>query len=145
MKCAAAQPSHNAPFRAARPHVQWRLLAGAAAMLAFAICGCASRSKERARAAAAAFAGGQRQAFEEVAEARRVHIRVLGPVRQPEIEWADGLTLAEAIVAADYTMPGDPRAIWIVRQRERIFVDPKRLLRGEDVPLEPGDTIEIQP
>lgn len=109
------------------------------------LCGCASRSRTQARVAAAAFAAGQRAAFDEVAEARRVHIRVLGPVRFPEVQWVEGLTLAEAIVAADYTWPHDPRAIYIVRQRERVFVDPQRLLRGEDLPLEPGDTIEIQP
>jgi hypothetical protein len=117
---------------------------GAALVIALSVCGCVSRSGARAKAAAA-FAAGQRQAFEEVTEARRVNIRVLGPVRHPEVAWEAGLTLAEAIVAADCTLPGDPRAIFILRQRERVFVDPKRLLRGEDVPLEPGDTVEIQP
>lgn len=135
----------NVSFRAELRCLAWSFFAGIAAVLAVFVVGCASRSKAQAKAAAAAFAAGQRQAFEEMAEARPVNIRVLGPVRHPEIEWADGLTLAEAIVAADYTMPGDPRAIYIIRQRERLFVDPKRLLRGEDVPLEPGDTIEIQP
>jgi len=143
MTSPAVGPFANGPRSARRPPGWWRVGIGAV-LLSLVCCGCVSRSKARAQAAAA-FAAGQRQGFDTVTEARRVHVRVLGPVRQPEVMWTEGLTLAAAIVAADYTLPGEPRAIFILRQRERVFVDPKRLLRGEDVPLEPGDTIEIQP
>ncbi|MCX8090752.1 MAG: hypothetical protein N3I86_07435 [Verrucomicrobiae bacterium] len=131
------------PFDAGLPRA-WLVWIVAVLLVAPGLCGCVSRSKARARAAAA-FAAGQRQAFDEVTEARRVNIRVLGPVRYSEVLWEDGLTLAAAIVAADYTLPGEPRAIYIIRQRERVLVEPQRLLRGEDFALEPGDTIEIQP
>lgn len=144
MKSSFKHGSHiPKPVGARRCHA-WLIRACAAALVAVAACGCVSRSKARQQAAVA-FAAGQRQAFDAVTEARRIHIRVLGPVRHPEIPWVEDLTLAEAIVAADYTLPGDPRAIFIIRQGERVFLDPKRLLRGEDVALQPGDTIEIQP
>lgn len=144
MKTAPPHPIRKLAPPAAQARFCLLLYAGLVAALAFVLCGCVSRSRAQARANAA-FAAGQRQAFHEVSEARRVNIRVLGPVRHPEVEWAEGLTLAEAIVAADYAWPSDPRAIFIIRQRERVFVDPQQLLRGHDVPLEPGDTIEIQP
>lgn len=78
-------------------------------------------------------------------EARRINIRVLGPVRQPEVPWQDGLTLIQALAIANYSDPRDPRSITIIRQRERAVVSPRDLLAGKDVPLEPGDTVEILP
>jgi hypothetical protein len=113
-------------------------------LLAFALAGCASRSKARAQAQAA-FAAGQQQAMAQMADAQRTNIRVLGNVLRPEIPWADGLTLAQAIVAAQCQDRGTPRQIMLIRQRERILVDPKMLLGGEDFALIPGDTIEIHP
>ena len=46
---------------------------------------------------------------------------------------------------AIYTGPRDPKEIVVTRQREEIRVNPKDLLHGGDVPLEPGDTVEIKP
>ena len=43
------------------------------------------------------------------------------------------------------TGPRDPQEIIVTRQREEIRVNPKDLLHGGDVPLEPGDTIAIKP
>jgi hypothetical protein len=110
-------------------------------LLAVALAGCTTKSaaKQQAREA---FASGQRQGL---AEGQRVNIRVLGPVRNPEIPWTDGLTLAQAIAAAETANRGVPKAIFLIRKGERGFIDPKVLLRGEDVPLEPGDTVEVQP
>jgi len=113
-------------------------------VLAFAFTGCTSRSKAKAQARAA-FAAGQNLAMAQALEAQRTSIRVVGNVRNPEIPWAEGLTLAQAIVAANCVDKRDPREIVLIRQRERIALDPKTLLRGDDVPLEPGDTIEIHP
>ena len=113
-------------------------------LLALALVGCTTRAKAN-KQAREAFAAGQRQGFAQAAEARRINIRFLGPVRQPEIAWADGLTLAQAIAAAEYADARNPQTIVIVRQSGRIPVDPKILLRGEDLPLEPGDTVEIHP
>jgi hypothetical protein len=108
------------------------------------ICGCASKAKRQAQAQAA-YRMGQQQAYQQVIEARRINIRVLGPVQISEIQWSDGLTLAQAIVAANYTAKGTPRQIAILRQHERIPVDAQALLRGADYPLEPGDAIELLP
>lgn len=106
--------------------------------------GCTTRSKARAEAQAA-YRAGQEQTFARVAEARRINIRFIGPVRHAEIIWADGLTLAQAIAAADYWDARDPKVVMIVRQRERINISPRKLLNGKDWPLEPGDTIEMHP
>ena len=106
--------------------------------------GCTTKSKANARARAA-FGAGQQQAFNQITEARRINIRFLGPVRQPEIPWQDGLTLARAIAAAGYTDARDPGVIVIIRQRERVNVSPRDLLAGKDYLLEPGDTVEIHP
>lgn len=113
-------------------------------LMAVTVSGCVSNSKADARAKAA-FAAGRQQAFFQIQEARRINIRVLGTVNNPEIPWADGLTLAQVVVAADYTGPRDPREIIVTRQRETIHVIPKNLLHGGDVPMEPGDTVEIKP
>ncbi len=113
-------------------------------LLAVAVSGCANKAKARAKAHAA-YVAGKVAAFNEMQEARRTSIRILGSVRNPEVPWADGLTLAQVIVAADYTGLRDPSEIVITRQREQVVVDLKALLRGDDVPLEPGDTVELRP
>jgi len=114
------------------------------ALAACVLCGCTTKSRANARAREA-FVAGQRQALAQTTEARRTSIRFIGPVRQPEIEWVDGLTLARAIVAAGYTDARDPKTIVVNRQRERIPVDLADLFKGKDLDLEPGDTIEIHP
>lgn len=113
-------------------------------LFALATAGCTSRSKSQARAQAA-YAAGQQQAIARMSDAQRTSIRVLGNVRNPEIPWADGLTLAQVVVAAEFLGVHNPRQIVVVRQRERFPVDPNALLRGQDIPLEPGDTVEIHP
>lgn len=106
--------------------------------------GCTTRSKAQAQAQAA-YREGQEQAFARMSEARRINIRFIGPVRHAEVIWSDGLTLAQAVAAADYWEARDPRVVTIVRQRERINIPPRELLSGKDWPLEPGDTIEMLP
>jgi hypothetical protein len=113
-------------------------------LLALPLCGCTTKSKAKTQAQAA-FAAGQQQAFMQMQQAQKTSIRVLGPARNPEIPWADGMTLAQAIAAAECTFEHDPKAISIIRQRGRVQIDPIILLQGQDVPLEPGDTVEIQP
>lgn len=114
------------------------------AFVLLATAGCTTRSKARA-GAQAAYQAGQEQTFARVAEARRINIHFIGPVRHAEIIWADGLTLAKAVAAADYWDARDPKVVMIIRQRERINVSPRDLLNGKDWPLEPGDTIEMHP
>ncbi len=72
-------------------------------------------------------------------------MRVLGPVRQPVLEWTETLTLSEALVAAGYQGARDPSLILVHRTGQQIRVDPRRLLQGEDLPLQAGDTVEIRP
>ena len=121
-----------------------RIFALALLLLATAVGGCTTRSKANARASAA-YASGQQQALIQITEARRINIRIIGPVRQSEILWQDGLTLTRAIALAGYADARDPNTILIVRQRERVPVAPRDLLSGKDFPLEPGDTVEIHP
>jgi hypothetical protein len=61
-----------------------------------------------------------------------------------KIPWTDGLTLAQAIVAANYSAHGNPKEIILLRRDESASIDPSDLLRGHDVPLEPGDTITLR-
>jgi len=113
-------------------------------MVVAVLTGCTTKSKARAQSQAA-YTAGQQQAMTQQNEARRINIRVVGPVQNPEITWSEGLTLAGAIAASRITVRQDPKAIYLIRQGERAYVDPKWLLRGGDLPLEPGDTVEIQP
>jgi len=113
-------------------------------LLALLVCSCTTRAKAKAQAQAA-FAAGQQQALAQLRDAQRMIIRVLGNVRNPEIPWTEGLTLAQAIVTAGCYDQRGPREIVLIRRSERIPIDTKILLRGDDVPLEAGDTIEIHP
>jgi hypothetical protein len=71
-------------------------------------------------------------------------VTVIGPVVHPQVPWVAGLTLAQAIATAHYLDSRDPKTITIVRQGEQTAVDPKDLVNGTVVPLEPGDVIEIR-
>ncbi len=72
-------------------------------------------------------------------------VTFIGPVRNTLVPWSAELTLAKAIVAADYLGPNDPTEIIIRRGGEEIRLDPKKLLGGEDVPLLPRDIVELKP
>ncbi len=75
---------------------------------------------------------------------QRTSVVVIGPVQNPEVTWTNGLTLAQAIIEANYTGSGNPRKIILTRQGQATRVDPRDLLHGHDVPLQPGDNITIQ-
>jgi len=105
--------------------------------------GCTTRSKAKADEQAAYLAG-QRDALASLARSQRTSIVVIGQVQNREIPWTDGMTLAQAIVAADYSAHGNPTEIILLRRGESASIDPADLLRGHDVPLEPGDTITLR-
>ena len=111
---------------------------------ALGVSGCTTTSKAR-RDAQAAFDAGQRQA-QEARQAQQtpvVHFR--GLVRKPTVPWTEDLTLAKALLQAEYTGLWDPHLILLTRQGETYRIDPKRLLSGQDdVPLKPDDLIEVQ-
>jgi hypothetical protein len=112
-------------------------------ILAVVTGGCTTRSQTKA-GEQAAYLAGQRDAFAAVAGSQRTSIIVIGPVQNREIPWTDGLTLSQAIVAANYNPPGNPTQIILLRRGESTGIDPADLLSGHDVPLEPGDTITLR-
>jgi len=110
-------------------------------VVALVAAGCASKSKQRE---AEAFRRGQEQAREAQRLATQPFVWFRGPVRNPRVPWRENLTLAQAILAAEYTSALNPSRIFIFRQGQTYHVDPKRLLRGQEDPvLEPGDLVEI--
>jgi protein involved in polysaccharide export with SLBB domain len=112
-------------------------------LLAFIGDGCTTRSQSQADMRAAYLAG-QRDAYARIAATQHINVVVIGPVQNPEVQWTEGLTLAQAIVAANYTGQGNPKEIILTRQGETTPIDPKDLLNGHDVPLQPGDTITLR-
>src|SRR5438067_1213046 len=82
-------------------------------ILLLALCGCMTKSKAKADARAAYMAG-QQQALERVLQSRN-SVTFLGPVRNPLVTWTADLTLAKALVTADYYSRNDPREIVIIR------------------------------
>jgi hypothetical protein len=112
-------------------------------LLSLAVSGCVTRTKARADARAA-YLSGQKDAFATIAAAQRTGIKVFGPVQNPEVSWVEGLTLGQAIATATYTARGNPKEIILLRRGESAMIDPRDLLSGHDVPLEPGDTITLR-
>ncbi len=106
------------------------------------LSGCVTKGKAEAQARAA-FLAGQQQAAQAM-ETSGPTVTVVGEVKNKLIPWTAGLTLAKAVVAADYYGRKDPDEITIIRGGEQIHIDPHRLLGGEDVPLQPRDIIALQ-
>ena len=132
--------------RSSKNHDVWQGLGAAGCLWTLALltltafCGCVSKTKAQAEARAA-YAAGQRDAFASIAAAQRTSIKVFGPVQHPEVPWVEGLTLAQAIATANYTARSHPEEIILLRRGENATIDPRDLLNGRDVPLEPGDSI----
>ena len=106
---------------------------------------CISKTNADARARAA-FLAGQQQAAQR---ARQTQIQgptvtLVGEVRNPMVRWTADLTLAKAVVAAEYYGSVDPTEIVIQREGQENRYDPKNLLGGQDVQLEPNDVILLQ-
>jgi hypothetical protein len=118
----------------------WTLSLSAAALLA----GCTTKSGAQARAQQAYLAG-QNAALRQQQAAQFSGVTIVGPVQNSQVPWVAGLTLAQAIATANYLDSHEPGEIVITRQGESAKLDPKILLRGAQVPLEPGDVIEIHP
>ena len=112
-------------------------------MLALMTVGCASKSKRLA--AQNAYLSGQNAALRQAAAANFNGVTLVGPVQNSQVPWVAGLTLAQAIATAIYLEPKEPKEIIITRQGESATLDPKHLMNGAVVPLEPGDVIELHP
>ena len=112
--------------------------------MATSFCGCVTKAQARAQAQAAYLAG-QNDAYAKMAgQGQGEAVVIVGPVEHSQVPWVEGLTLSQAIATANYTSRHNPKAITITRQGEQASVNPKVLLNGQVVPLEPGDTITIR-
>jgi hypothetical protein len=113
-------------------------------LLALALSGCVSKSKANAQARAA-FLAGQQQAEVRMQQVQGPSVTVNGEVRNRIVPWTQGMTLAKAVVAAEYTGAKDPAQIIVVHLGVAHRVDPKQLLSGADIPLQPGGIVQIVP
>ena len=115
----------------------------AIALSSLCLTGCVSKSKAKLNAQAAYLEGQQKVLAEQQAQLPAVWFR--GDIRNPRIGWAEGLTLSQALLSADYTWNSDPRLITVTRNGEIYTVNSRLLLRGIDDPvLEPGDIVEVR-
>jgi hypothetical protein len=107
------------------------------------LAGCTTKTTADAKARAA-FLAGQQKALAAKTDPNSVW--VVGNVQNPLIPWTQELTLAKAIIAAEYRGVGDPSQIVLLRNGQpSVFVSATQLLNGFDLPTEPGDRIEIRP
>jgi type II secretory pathway pseudopilin PulG len=115
-------------------------------LAAAALSGCTTR-RQAAAQAHEAFLAGQNQALRQAQQqvAQTPGVTVVGPVQNPHVPWVAGLTLAQAIATANYLDSHAPGEIILTRQGESATLNPRVLLRGAQVPLEPGDVIELRP
>jgi hypothetical protein len=114
-------------------------------LIALLSAGCVSKKQADAQARAA-FLAGQGQALEmfHQAQMRGPSVTVVGEVKNSFIPWTADLTLAKALVAADYHGTTEPTEILLARQGKATSYDPKKLLNGDDVPLQPNDVVQIK-
>lgn len=102
--------------------------------------GCVSRKAAQAHAQAAFQAGQQRQAVQQTPV-----VFVRGEVWQNVVPWHEGMTLADAVLAADYRGLFDPASIIVTRQDGSVTINVRRLLQGhENLELQPGDVVELR-
>lgn len=123
-------------------------------LFALALSGCVTKSKAAAQARAAYLAG-QQEAVARVQQQSQpsplqrepgqlLNVTIYGDVKNHLVPWTPDLTLAGAILAAGYSDSAAPTAIHIVRNGVAMAVDPKALATGADVPIQPGDLVQIK-
>lgn len=117
--------------------------------LCLALTGCAGNNKAQTqqqfqRAYLAGEEAARAQMQQQMQQNAVPQVHFLGPFKNPVLIWSEGLTLAHALVQADYQSQATPLAITIYRGSEIIRIDPQRVLQGEDYPLAPGDTVVVQ-
>ncbi|HSU54261.1 MAG TPA: hypothetical protein VLT36_09400 [Candidatus Dormibacteraeota bacterium] len=122
-----------------------RLQASIACLCAVLSAGCVSKSKAKAQAQAAYLAGQQQAMARMQMQQPRGQgqvVTVVGQVQNGIVPWTEEMTVAKAVVAAGYA-GGDPKQIFVVRGGQAIPIDPGQLLTGSDIPLLPGDIVQI--
>ena len=115
-------------------------------LLAVPFAGCISKSKAQAQQRAAYIRGQQETMIrmqQMQTQSQGPCVTVNGEVRNHVVPWAEGMTLAKALVAADYIGAADPAQIIILRNGIGKRVEPRQLLSGEDIPLQPGDVVHL--
>ena len=71
---------------------------------------------------------------------------VSGEVRRNVIPWDAGLTLRRAFALSGYQGPSSGMRLGVLRNRERpVYTDLQDLYHGQDMLLEPGDQVQIEP
>lgn len=117
----------------------------------FVTGGCVSKARHKLEVREA-YVAGQEQALAAMSGGGRpgnpvskTDIFVHGHVKNTIIPWEEGMTVGQAIVAAEYIDSRDPRMIVLHRGGETMQINPKELLRGRDFPARAGDVIELQP
>ena len=110
--------------------------------LSLAVTGCVEMKSKADAQAREAYLAGQNSILKQQQQAQ--NITVVGPVQNPQVPWVQGLTLAQAIATANYLDAKAPKEIIITRNGENAKVDPDVLLRGTQIPLEPGDVITLR-
>jgi len=115
----------------------------AAALLGLAlVTGCKSNSQSELQKA---FRAGEAQG-EILAEAKRKGVSFTGQVMVPIVPWTAGLTLGQAIVAARWTGQRDPSRVIIVSSSgERMELVAQEAMIAANLPLAPGDQVELVP
>jgi hypothetical protein len=115
-------------------------------LLAVAFAGCVSKSKADAQARKAYIAGQQETMVrmqQAQAEGQGPCVTVNGEVRNRVVPWTQGMTLAKAIMAADYYGAADPGQIIVVHNGIARRIELQQLMSGVDVPLQPGDIVQL--
>jgi hypothetical protein len=117
-------------------------------LLALASVGCVSKTKAQNQERAA-YLRGQQEAMVRMQQMQTQGqgpcVTVNGEVRTHVVPWTEGMTLAKALVAADYIGASDPAQIIILRNGVGKRVEPRKLFSGEDIPLQPGDVVHLLP
>ncbi|MGP8199977.1 MAG: hypothetical protein ACLQU4_10795 [Limisphaerales bacterium] len=114
-------------------------------LLVLLLAGCVSK-KQAELQAHQAYMAGQTQAAKQWQAEKPPQVVVQGPVSNHVIPWTEGLTLAQAIVDANYTGFMTPKFVRVVRNGQLIeTLKGVDLLHHEDVPLEAGDIVNIVP
>ncbi len=130
------------PILDAPPGLKCKLLLPALLLIVFMTAtACESKSQARLEAQRAYLAGEAQAADQSRAQPPVIFVK--GKVVNSIIPWTPDLTLSRAINAADYTGYLNPRLIRVTHDGQTSEIKPGALLNGQDLPLQPGDTVEI--
>ncbi|HOX58448.1 MAG TPA: hypothetical protein P5205_15635 [Candidatus Paceibacterota bacterium] len=114
----------------------------ASLLAATAAGGCVSRSKAKLQAREA-FLAGQQEAIARMQQNQGPTVTIVGEVRNRVVPWTEGLTLTQALLAADYYGASDPAQVIIVRNGIGKRYDPRQVLEGLEIGLQPGDIVQL--